>query len=446
MPYKNVPDDKQDAMHSCTQQVEAKGKDKESAIRICYRSVVEGAEIDKAMSDFELDPSLFKPIEELAWVEPEPEAVMSTGFLFADLASLTDGRAFDGLAAGAFVDAHGTDVSIHPEDLPLIVENTKKAIEATKTESGEIVGLPIDETSHNRGPAAGWIVGIELAGEVVRLIPKWTELGISLISKGIQRYFSATLDIANKVFYGGTLTNWPATRNKKGKVLLRPIELSQTLCRIDTGGNPPPKSTKGETTMTVKLDELSQEDRAALVAEVAAAIKPELPKAEPVPAVEMSLSKLFEMEGLSEEAKTQRKNELKAEFAAIRKQAELEYRAEMVRLKHEGDMTELAQKLTGGTDEAPRGYRVAAEELKAHLLKLDADEAVFFGELLAKTAKDGFVEFGAKGHEKELKGGRELPAEIAERLDKGDFTVADLASPILGLGELSEYNLTKWQK
>lgn len=44
MPYSNVPDDKQDAMESCVQQVMAKQPDleKPNAIGICYRSVVEG--------------------------------------------------------------------------------------------------------------------------------------------------------------------------------------------------------------------------------------------------------------------------------------------------------------------------------------------------------------------------------------------------------------------
>lgn len=43
MPYTNVPADKQGKMDRCVTQVMAKGSDKETAIAICYRSVVEGA-------------------------------------------------------------------------------------------------------------------------------------------------------------------------------------------------------------------------------------------------------------------------------------------------------------------------------------------------------------------------------------------------------------------
>ena len=43
MPYTNVPEDKQDAMEKCVQEVMDKGHDKESAIAICYTSVREGS-------------------------------------------------------------------------------------------------------------------------------------------------------------------------------------------------------------------------------------------------------------------------------------------------------------------------------------------------------------------------------------------------------------------
>jgi hypothetical protein len=49
MPYDNVPADKTAAMDSCVQQVQAEqGVSKERAIAICYASIVEGVEMDKA--------------------------------------------------------------------------------------------------------------------------------------------------------------------------------------------------------------------------------------------------------------------------------------------------------------------------------------------------------------------------------------------------------------
>ena len=41
------------------------------------------------------------------------------------------------------------------------------------------------------------------------------------------RFFSSTIDLGRMTILGGSLTNWPATRDvKSGRTLLRPIELS----------------------------------------------------------------------------------------------------------------------------------------------------------------------------------------------------------------------------
>lgn len=159
-------------------------------------------------------------------LEDNSDSKATTGFIFVDLADLTPGKSFDGLLAGTFLDMNLREVPIPPEDLPEIVANTNALIEEKRTESGELVGLPIDEKSHNKGDAAGWIVGAELVGDVLKIVPKWTELGIEKIGKGIQRFFSATLDLKNKVIIGGTLTNWPAIKS------LRPIELQEGIYKL----------------------------------------------------------------------------------------------------------------------------------------------------------------------------------------------------------------------
>jgi hypothetical protein len=125
-------------------------------------------------------------------------------------------------------------VVINKDDMSDYLDNTLEAINATKErDGGEVVGLPIDIQGHNKDDAAGWIVGAELEGNTIRLIPKWTEIGLDAIEKGIRRFFSATIDTKNKVILGGTLTNWPATRDKKGNILLSPIELSSGIYKIE---------------------------------------------------------------------------------------------------------------------------------------------------------------------------------------------------------------------
>jgi hypothetical protein len=137
---------------------------------------------------------------------------------------------FDGVSAGTFIDFYGRRFTIAAKDLPKIIENTLRVIQSGTTESGELVGLPIDVANHDNGDGAGWIKSLELdeTRNVIRLLPKWNELGRNLIGENIRRYFSPTIDLAQKVIMGGTLTNWPASRDgTTGEILLRPIELSQ---------------------------------------------------------------------------------------------------------------------------------------------------------------------------------------------------------------------------
>ena len=154
-----------------------------------------------------------------------------TDLFMIDLASinLTDGKAFDGMAFGSFVDMHGREVELKRDDAEDFVTNTAAAIEATRGESGELAGLPIDSRNHDKGDAAGWIIGVELVGDIIRFVPKWTKLGIELISTGLQRFFSPTVNRDDKVVLGGSLTNWIASTDETGKVLLRPIELSKQI-------------------------------------------------------------------------------------------------------------------------------------------------------------------------------------------------------------------------
>ncbi len=196
----------------------------------------------------------------------------------------------------------------------------------------------------------------------------------------------------------------------------------------------PKEGLKGDEPMAV---ELSAEQITAIAVQVAA-----INKEKPAD----SLSSILNLEGLSDEAKAQRKVELQSQLNAIRKEAELEYRAEMARLAHENTMTELSQRLTQGTQDAPRALQVSFEELKAHLLKLPQDEAKFWGELLTKTQKDGMVEFKEMGSNHQPKGTHPLPVEVVAKLKSGELKVADLESPILGLGDLDQYDLSAWQK
>ena len=141
---------------------------------------------------------------------------------------LTEGKAIDGLVPGTFITMYGRKIEVTEEDIPEFYDNTLAAIEATTAESGELVGLPIDAQNHEEDDAAGWIMGVELEGDLIRLVVKWTAIGVEAISTKKRRFFSANLDLVNKIIQGGSLTNWPATRDiSTGITLLRPVELAQ---------------------------------------------------------------------------------------------------------------------------------------------------------------------------------------------------------------------------
>ena len=95
--------------------------------------------------------------------------------------------------------------------------------------------MPIDARNHDKGDGGGWIIDLYREGNVLRFVPQWNSLGRELVGQKILRFFSPTIDLVNKVILGGTLTNWPATRNKQGQVLLRPIELA--LGMFELGGS-----------------------------------------------------------------------------------------------------------------------------------------------------------------------------------------------------------------
>lgn len=61
MPYNNVPEEKIPEMDRCVEKVQGQGHDKESAIAICYTSVVEGKALEDAIKAYQLD----RAVEEL---------------------------------------------------------------------------------------------------------------------------------------------------------------------------------------------------------------------------------------------------------------------------------------------------------------------------------------------------------------------------------------------
>src|SRR4030066_1528276 len=84
MPYSNIPPELTNKMENCVADLEGKGHDKESAIAICYSSVVEGKPIEEAIAAFK------KAGEEIPAPEPMAEAATIKSRVKAAIKALDD--------------------------------------------------------------------------------------------------------------------------------------------------------------------------------------------------------------------------------------------------------------------------------------------------------------------------------------------------------------------
>ena len=445
-------------------------------------------------------------------------------FLLTELQdeALVDGKPFDGFIAGEFTDMHGRAIIVEDDELEEYFTNTQAAIEAVKDEDGEPAGLPIDITDHDKGDAAGWIVGANFEDGIVRFTPQWTEIGVEVIEKKLRKFFSATFDTEEKVILGGSLTNWPATRDEERHVLLRPIELAELSglwtfelqdeestedrlrriqadfteqfpnfdnrpymwiedtfddenfvivnegarhFRVDFSENDDGDFDFSDRTGWVEvkqswIDAARQAARDIIMqgplSRAAAALrrrgsrKPTKPEGDKMTMKlddlsteqrhELALGLFAELAGSEHDSADlgERFNQLVVTEATsmVEKQT--------VKAARESNIAEFSKDITGGTDESPVGIPVKPEEVEAFLAML-SDEALEVAKgIFGRIQTEGLVSFTENGHGRPVDGAKELPEEYAAKLDSGEMDLEDLKEPVLGLGDLSAYDLNKW--
>ena len=348
----------------------------------------------------------------------EKKKDMQTDFTFTELAA-SDLKAIDGLAAGKFTAMSGDEVEFKAEDLEAYVANTNAIIESTKTEGGEIVGLPIDKNAHDHAGGAGWIVGLELdkVRNVVRFLVSWTEEGIALIKANTRRFFSPSTDPQNKTILGGSLTNWPATRNNKGQILLRPIELSQQIKEID---------------MEKTLEDLVAEINTLKTA-VAELTKP-APKAEETPGdVTPEMAEFIAgTEGAEELGRQAQEMAMRVVRDEKRKQ----------------HVKEFAARVVGGTPDKPFGIPVRSSAIVAALLSMPDKQREFMEGLIMKMYEGAidFAEHGVNGSE--FIQGKPVPAEFTDSIkmwvQSGKSAASWFSEVMPELGDAKDYNLKEF--
>jgi len=342
---------------------------------------------------------------------------------------LVQGKWIDGLVMGEF-DNGWQQFEITAEDLAEIAANTKSNLEATKDSEGNVVGFAIDSNGHNHGEAAGWIVDVRIEDGVLQLLPKWTALGVEQISESKTRYFSAEIDLKANVLLGGSLTNWPATRDEEEKILLRPVELSENkfLSTIKTwidglSGRfdkiELALPAKGEQSMKTKLDlaTLTTEDLA-----------------------ELGLMALEKQMGVQLDSKLDPAARLEAGIAQL---AESRVTTMLKAAERKKEIATLSAKLTEG--ESGAGLPLTRERMENFLSRITDEELLKEATAIFEAiVEKGLVAFSTNGSGAELEGKTPLPERYALMLDKGELTLTDLENPALALGDLMNYDLSKW--
>jgi hypothetical protein len=402
--------------------------------------------------------------------------------LYTELTALIDGKPFDGFTHSQgekFIDMLGRELEVKRSELKIYLENTLSAIEATRGEDGELVGLPIDAANHDHGDAAGWIVGAELVGDIIRLIPRWTSLGLEKVGEGLRRMFSPSVDPVRKFIAGGSLTNWPGALNMKtGNVLLRPIELSQgfyvaektkgeslvatvndvmDVATTTTDEGAVFVATSDETQLSSDSNSLSIEPQeqevlqeetevqeGVLSMEITEEKLAELIEAKVTAGVESAQKKVLQPDLNGDSATELSKDESAVELTNILKalgQEDFEEKAteeltqfflekeeamrerasqmavmKLANIRRESNIAEFSQAVTGGTNDHPRGLPVPADRINAFLLSLKPDQATEAQEIFESIQHGGLVEFNAKGHNGRRKGIAELDADMSKLL------------------------------
>lgn len=405
-----------------------------------------------------------------------PDNEKTSMFSFTDLEGFVvdDSRAFDCMAEGHFTDMWGRAVEIKGKDIQAYINNSMEAIEAATTESGETVGLPIDCKGHEGGDSAGWITHVfadEIVNadgdkyKIVKAKAKWTQTGMDLIGNNSRRMFSPTLDIRQHVIVGGSLTNWPATRDDKQRVMLRPIELSQGVSTFIANVEPTklidpspeleplePKLPEGDETMPAI--NMTEEELEALIAErVDTALETTVRDLVQPPATEdaededVDWISLLELGKPQEEVVGAVQETILKSYESLKEKAAQQAARLIAQIKHDDEVSTFADLAIGGSPELPNGLPVPVDDLISFCNSLSYNQFEIFKSIIEDTQRAGLTSFTTVGHGADVDYGEvELPQFVQDQLDAKEISLADLKSPIMGLGDLTKYDLRKWNK
>lgn len=374
-------------------------------------------------------------------------------FLFFELQGLTPGKPFPGFAPGTFVDMMGREIELKAKDMQDFITNT--LIKIVEFKSKGMPGLPIDARKHDKGDAAGWIVGAELgevtdstdnAIPVIRILAEWTKIGTDLIRDKVQTNFSPTVDLDNKTLLGGSLTNWPASVDANGIPLFTAVELAQGIHYLSapTWQDKLINDIKG--IFTSKVDQQALMPDIKGESQMADIVKePEAVQTDEAPTVDLS-QLMTALDLKPDDLNGDNRIDKIAEL--VKKQSDLQWQARIDQMERKTRVAELSIRLVGGSEDAPRGIPIDVDVLAAELAKLEPEQEKFWGGLCETIVKKGLSDFSEVGHNKKVDNLKPVPdfavSSLKAALAAGNS--ADEYFELAGLGNADEYDLTPFEE
>jgi hypothetical protein len=396
---------------------------------------------------------------------------------------LSDGsEMFSGFAHGKF-QTWFSEIEVKKADLKDYFKNTNALIKARQAK-GE-PGIPIDAKNHNMGDAAGWVTALAMGEEidslgktidVIKFQPKWTSLGVEVLSEKLVTNFSATFNMDRKVILGGSLTNWPATKDKNGIPIFSAVKLDQSGAPLerfrdgvanlfeelvtkftnDNNNN----QTDGGNTMpeNITLDSLDEDARASLVRE----------------AQELALAELG-LEGNSDEIMEQLRGSLDTtvltsltgtdlmdgimaqlavavdnQVAQLKQDADRMISERIAEMNEKRELAAFCANVTAGTPAVPFGLRMDRAKLLENLDALPSDVRKSVMGILSEVWENGRVDYSELGHSGNRNFGTEvlapeIAAQLQSHLDEGASIEEFFAAAGEDLNPMENYDLRAFE-
>lgn len=224
---------------------------------------------------------------------------------------------------------------------------------------------------------------------------------------------------------------------------------------------PPADTNLGGASVAISMAELTEEQREDLEAQARAAVMKELGQTEgetPDQTLErlqkqLKLSAFADVANLGEvreELMGGLEEALKAEMALMQKQSGAMLAKMMSDLKLRQHIADFSQRVTGGTDDAPRAIPVKAEDMDKFLSSLSDGQREAAEAILGAIVEQGLVDFDEVGHGKRVQGTTQLEPEMAvqlrEFIEAGGKIEDFFEAAEAVLGDMASYDLSPFEE